>query len=399
MNLIILIAIIIIIFYIINNIILKQNIQENYLTYFLPYYSDEQNDLYNFYKNDINDSFFFKRKMDYVPLKVAGSTYHKYFLDIFLKTYLEKSNLLKIENMNYDDEILSLKNLNKGDIDIALTDYNKLLYIKNTLKEDISNIRIITHLYKLYYYFFVKKESNINSIDNIPPNFKLGVLKYPNEMAIYHKNLLLNFGYEDEIYYKTYYYNTTEELFDNLNNLKLDVIIIHDVFPNITLKNLIDKYYQKDIILLPFDINNEKVFFQKNKILNKGSFDLNDLAESYLPKSFGKYTYNFYKPDIPMLYCYKILVTNYNTNYEWIYNLLDFYHNNYKTLNNYFKNRGYQLYNINNDDVNIVLRHYAVIKYMFDKGFNTYENNDNCKYLVGVDKCTKETLQNNNFMN
>jgi hypothetical protein len=41
--------------------------------------------------------------------------------------------------------------------------------------------------------------------------------------------------------------------------------------------------------------------------------------------------------------------------------------------------------------------HHGVYNYYIDKGYITYTNNENCKYLVGKDKCDEKTLKNNNL--
>ena len=63
------IIILIIIFYVSNKYILKKNIKEHYLTYFLPYYNNEKNVLANFYKNNENNLNYFKKKFNYDIIK------------------------------------------------------------------------------------------------------------------------------------------------------------------------------------------------------------------------------------------------------------------------------------------------------------------------------------------
>ena len=57
----ILIIFLIIIFYLFNKFLLK-DVEEHYLTYFLPYYDNKGTDLAKFYKNNESNENYFKKK-------------------------------------------------------------------------------------------------------------------------------------------------------------------------------------------------------------------------------------------------------------------------------------------------------------------------------------------------
>ena len=41
--------------------------------------------------------------------------------------------------------------------------------------------------------------------------------------------------------------------------------------------------------------------------------------------------------------------------------------------------------------------HDGVIQYLVEKGYISYIDNDNCKYLVGVTECNEKNLKANNL--
>ena len=83
-NLIVFLSIIIL-FYIINNFILKKNINEHYLTYFLPFYNRNSDDLANFYNNDENNLNYFKKKFNYQDLNIGTNYSEEYFIKSLIK--------------------------------------------------------------------------------------------------------------------------------------------------------------------------------------------------------------------------------------------------------------------------------------------------------------------------
>jgi TRAP-type uncharacterized transport system substrate-binding protein len=390
--------ILLIILYIVNKYVFIKKIKEHYLTYFLPFNTDSDNiDLSNFYNNNENNLNYFKHNLDYNIIKLGMIELDKYFTENIIKSYLEKSNLVKAISINYDTSIDSLDNLIDNNVNFIYSDYTTIHYYRYNLKKDINNIRLVTHLYKVYTYIFVKKSSNITSLNNLPYNFKLGISAYPDPNYFYYNYLLSSIGYIENEYYNTTTYDNINYLFDDLANSTLDVIIIRDTFPSNNLSNILNKTIYNDIILLPFDIDNEKTFFKKNDILFLDYIDLNKLSNIYLPKKFGVYEYNINLPTIKILYTYKILLSNYNTDYKYTNNFIKYYINNYKQLNNILLNQGYNLEPITFYKITIIPYHYGVISYLKKIGYITFTDNENCKYLVGKMECNEDNLKKNNL--
>ena len=371
--------------------------KEHYLTYFLPFNENntEVTNLYNFYSSNTDSSYYFKTKMDYFKIKM-GISIDAPLSENMLKIFLENTNLLYGNTVKYNNIIDAIDDLIENEVNMVACNYISIYYYKYILNKDINNLNLITHLNKEYLYTFVLKDSNIFSINNFPPNSIVGILDN-NDLYMYIDKLLKDLGYEKDVDYKIKKFNNLNELFDSLINSKINIIMILDLYPNYQINKILDKNSSNNILLLPFDVNNEKVFFQKNSFFSIDYIDLNNFSDTYLPKSFGKYHYNINLPSLKMIYTYKILITNKNLKNEYTYNFIKYYVENLPYLNYRFKNSGLQL-DVNFFNNNLMIRyHDGVIQYLVEKGYISYIDNDNCKYLVGVTECNEKNLKANNL--
>jgi hypothetical protein len=158
-----------------------------------------------------------------------------------------------------------------------------------------------------------------------------------------------------------------------------------------------NKHLSSNIILLPFDINNEKVFLQKNNFFSIEYVDLNRFSNGYLPMKFGKHHYNINLPSLKMIYINRILITNKSLKNEYTYNFIKYYVENLPFINYKFKNTGYDL-DVDFFNNPLILKyHEGVIKYLTEKGYISNIDNKNCKYLVGVMECNEKNLKANNL--
>jgi TRAP-type uncharacterized transport system substrate-binding protein len=374
------------------------NITEHYLTYFLPFNegNEEKINLYNFYSDNLNNSLYFKKKMDYNKLNI-GIAVNTMFSEYLLKIFLGNTNLLIGHTINYNKVVHSIDDLLDNKINLLICDDISIFYYKNILNKNSDNLRIVTYLNKEYLYIFVKKDSNIFSLTTFPPGCTIGLLGDPDVLQYYIYKLLKDLGYQKNVDYNIKIYSTIEELFDNLKLSNVDIIMILDIFPSNNINNALDKSIADNILLLPFDVNNEKVFFQKNSFLKVDYVDLNLLPKNYLPKKFGKYHYNKNLPTIKMCYFKKIMLTNSNIENKYTYNIIEYYDKNIDYLNELLTNKGYDLDKSYFDERSIIPYHQGVIEYFIEKGYSSYIDHPNCKYLVGVMKCTEKTLKENNL--
>lgn len=392
-----------IIFYILNKYYFNNN-KEHYLTYFTPYFNGDILNLSKFYLNDENNLNYFKKKMDYNIIKIGiirtETDYELDFIKILISSYLSKSNLVKSHIYSIKDRIKSMDDLVNNKTNFLLTEFETYLYYKNNLKKNVDNIRFVVHLYKLYYYFFTLKKYNIFSITKIPAGINIGFLKTSETILYYYYKFLKDLGYEKDIDYHIKIYYNMNELFEALFKGEVQLTMFRTIYPQIDIKNILDNKIGQGIILLPFDIDINDVFFQKNNnTLFIDSVDLNNISSSYLPIKFGKNTFTTFKPDMNLCGGYKIMLSNIETDQKYTYNFIEFFYNNYKNINSILKNKGNLLpsFKSYSNRSTLINYHVGVKKFLENYGFVTTIDNPNCKYLVGVMPCTEETLKANNL--
>jgi TRAP-type uncharacterized transport system substrate-binding protein len=390
--LIIIILFIIIIFYILNKYI-KQNIKEHYLTYYLPYYDNKNTDLSLFYKNNENNDNYFKKKFKYNVLKFGSILGEKNYIESVISNYIKYSYAVNLEIIYYKNHINIVDDIVNNKIAFCDTVLPNIIYYKDVLKKNINNLRLMGRLYKLYYYFFTKKIYNVFSINDIPPYFIIGI-RDKQDLYFSYENILKNLSYIENIDYKIKLYKDLTSLLDGFNNSECHMIIINDIFPNQQISQFLDKTYNKDIILLEFNIPNEEIFLKKQSFLKTNYIDLNKLSYYYLPNNIDKYVYSKNKPMLKILYTFKVIITNLNTPDEYVYEMFKFLFEEYKTLNSNLE-EGFHLDKLNPSSNNLFEYHKGVLNYFVEKGYITNTNNNNCKYLVGQIKCNENTLKLN----
>ena len=399
-NLFFCLILIIIIFYLLDKMIFKNKvydkdqIKEHYLTYFLPFYDTKITSLTNFYANNENNDNYFKKKFNYDQINFGCVKDDIMFIRLFLNHFIADSMNTNAKYIVYKHNEVILDNLIQDKISFALTTMPIINYYAEDEHNNISSLNIISNLYKMYIYIFTLKRYNVSNIKQIPAGFVIGILGNDDSFFLYYKKFLKDLGYaQGDLKIKIY--NNINELFDALVNNKCNMIIICDIFPSKKISDNLDRNSGNFIILLPFELYNEELFFKKNIFAKKGYIDLNLLSPSYLPKTFGKYSYNYYKPTIAIPYIYKVMICNRNTNDLYTYSFTKFLYENYKQINKNLVYRGYML------DVkptkNQLEYQNGVITYMKEKGYLSFEDNPNCASLVGIMECNQENLKDNNL--
>ena len=396
-KLFIIILFLIIIFFILDKYILKKNIQENYLTYFLPYYNQENiNDLANFYKNNDNNKNYFKKKFNYDLIKFGTIDVDRDIIKFLVSSYIANSKIQNVVLYNYDNLYTILDNINKNNLNFGISSYPVIYNYIVENKNDFNNLRLVTFLYKYYLYVFTKKIYKIYTLNEITPNTIIGISK-KNGIYFFYKKLFKDLSYLDTDF-KIKFYDNDEKLFEGFINDECQMIILFDIFPNEEIKNYLDNNIGKDIILLPFKILKEELFLKKNNPFSIDYIDLNYLSSSYLPIAFGNEHYNQFSPNLKVCSFERGLITNKNTSKEYVYDFMKFYQNNLNYLNNNIPQKGYTLKKISiKDKLSYFDYHEGSLNFFKDFGYITSIDNANCKYLIGVKECNEKNLKDNNL--
>jgi TRAP-type uncharacterized transport system substrate-binding protein len=397
LKLLLIFIIIIILFYIINKKIIIQ--KENYLTYYLPFYNIDSNILNKFYKDHNYSKNYFKKKFDYQIVKLGSSNYSYKFNTIFSKIIVDKTMSYSVSSINYYNELTLINDLYNNKINLCIITIILINYYNKKYNINLNNLYVISNLYKSYLLIITKLKYNILNINEIPYKTKIGILNESNPIYFFIYTFLKDLKYNKNDL-EIIVYKNIDELHDAFIKDKIKLMIYLDKLPNNKLNELINFNFERDIILLPFNIIKKlkEEFLIKNDFLLNDTFNLNKIANSYLPKKFANYHYTIYKPDFQILSINHYLITNNKISNDNIYNITELILKNIKKIN-LILNEKYKINNIGpRININKYLKYHPNTLRIFKEfGYITNENNDNCKYLVGVKECNKKTLENNGF--
>jgi hypothetical protein len=203
------------------------------------------------------------------------------------------------------------------------------------------------------------------------------------------------------------YYQICQFAIPNTSNYSIRRLKINENYEFISIKEkeynkkkiqkFIEKTPENKFSTYPtFNIKSVDIFLKKNYFIETEYIDLNNLSSNYLPKKFDNNEYTRNRPDFKICYIYQFLYTNININSTHVYDFIKFIYDKYNFINKMSIKDGYKI-TIKPIQTTYINYHEGAIKYFFDYGYYTYNNNENCKYLVGKMKCNDINLKKNNF--
>ena len=395
-SIIILCTILFLILYSINRYLKsKLEIKEHYLTYFLPFYSAEANQLYRFYENDDDKKNFFKQKFEKNRIVFASDTTATGLMNNFVKVLLQATNIVNTATIQINKKEELFGAVIQEKVNYIIASLPILEYFQNIL--NYQNLRLISVLNSMYLYFITKKKYQVFDINRIPIGFKIGILSDPNEIDFLFDKLMDDLDYKPSDYQK-FIYKTKDEMFKDFVDSKIDMIIFFDTYPNLSIQRLIDDNFGEEIILLPFSTPQEEKFLKRNRTLKKDTIDLNLLAQSYFPKKFGNNIYTMFRPNLTILKTYNCILGHDNNNSQNSYEIMKYLYEFRRYINSIFTQdlliNDIQAENYN---VQILLFDKGSHQYLVDKGYISFNDNPDCVNLVGSMECTNENLKNNGY--
>ena len=378
--LIILLIICIIIYFKINS-----NNIETFYTFFKPYYSNEKNYNYDLYTKKLYNNIAFENKFNYKPLIIASNKTKNNFLELITKIILEKSQILHINYLYYDNYYKMLHDLNDNKVQLINTSYPIFDHIHN-----IPNVRYVCTT-DIKYIYICKRSDNyaLKNFSYIHRNTKIGILK-EDESYIFVKMVTDFIGLKENKDYKIKIYETEDHLLDDLNNNKIAIAVFNDTYPPQVFK----KYHNMELMELNGFRSN--IFFEQYKqYFSRQIIDLNNMGSQYLPKSYDTKTYTMFNPDFEIVSFETFILTNTSVTDENIEDILKSINNSIPLLNRLPQYRKASIkYNssIMNKVVYGLLPSNGTLKYLNKYGYISDIDNANCKYFIGKDKCTEENL-------
>jgi len=379
----------------------KYSTKEHYITYFLPYYDNKITELTKMYNENDDKKNFFKKKFLYKPLTFIYDDYQKDYITQLTNIIMSKSFLYRTIELRLNDIEKAVEKTNKGEIDFVITGLPELIALEDNKGIKTNNIRYVSKLYNKKVYFFSNKANGIVSLKNISRRFVVGIPSNKNTLNLFINTIMNDMGYIiNKDYQIEYSINDYEHLFDLLISGKVDIIVFSETLPNKNLNAVITKkIHGENIILLPFECNNETLFFKENFYFEKEMIDLNNLAQSYLPKKFNNKEYTVYNPSMYMLTYNVYLFSSIHTNENYTYDVTKTIYENKEFLDNNFKD--YKIGSLMYKDYEQFLYyiHIGTRKYLVEKSYISFIDSPTCKYLIGKKECNQENINNNIIFN
>lgn len=381
----------------------KKETKEHYLTFFIPYYQTNKEGLYKFYEDEDYKRLNFKKNFIYKPIQFGYIGDDQDFTSQSLISLLiSKSKIQHIQKVKYSTISKMIQDISQNQIQLSLISFPYLSYYtfyKGDTSYNYQHINYILSIYKKYLYIITKRKFQISNIRNLPLQVKIGVIPdYVKPKGMIIVDDIMNFmNKKQDIDYQYVEYKNRNDLFQGFLNDEFEIMCYQGYYPDNYLYQFITRHIEQEIMILPFEIPKEDIFFQTNFQYYHSMVDLNIVASNYLPKKFDEKTWNRNKPDLKIL-CYdEYLVTNQRVENDIIYDVIQTYFQSIDIINEFpqMKYQPISKVGIERDTNMPVLYHNGAYKFYKEKGFITNESNPNCRYLVGEKECTPQTLKDN----
>ena len=121
-NIVNIIILLLLIFFIVlvYNKIKRGEVKEHYLTYFLPYYQDDIQDLGIMYENNDTNKNYFKQKFLYKHIVFPYNHYNKGYVELLIKEIISKSFIQNIDTYEIVDVLKTINDLNNNSIQFLI---------------------------------------------------------------------------------------------------------------------------------------------------------------------------------------------------------------------------------------------------------------------------------------
>jgi TRAP-type uncharacterized transport system substrate-binding protein len=378
-------------------------VQENLITWFLPFYNRSTKELTINTPPYLTSNLVYNQlKFNYIKLvyffmfnKNTNENIDKYY------TFLI-SNLLKTKGVNIEEIII--KNVINPEkvLEIISNEKNSVGLISSPflIKEigkktdQIKNINSIIISNYNYIFFITNKNLNISSLDQLN-NKKVNIGPVNYDSHIFGINLLENLEILYNIKIKKYY-DDDDIAIKKLINLEIDGMVFTDLYPSNFLNKIIGNDLNNTLVLLPITKINVELFLKRHQFVNKVSIDLNALPKNYLPVKINDLEYTINRPDLDTFQYPIIFICNKNTepniSYEivrGISNNLDLINKSDMTLKNQWN---YMTFPDIAQDIFIPTHIGAKIFYN-QITITTTKPDYNCMYYIGNKKCNDKDVE------
>jgi TRAP-type uncharacterized transport system substrate-binding protein len=376
-------------------------VQENLITWFLPFYNKGTKEL------TVNTPPFITSNLVYNQLKFDYIKYVYFFIynkntnneiDNYYNFLI--SNLIKttkIENIITrsaidPEKVLQIISQEKDAFGIISSPF--LIKSIQTNTSLIENINFIVIPNYNYIFFITNKNLQISSLDQLN-NKKVNIGPMNYDSNIFGNDLLRNIEILNNIKIERFYDNDQVAI-EKLRNKQIDGMVFTDLYPSNFLNKIFEEDLDKTFFILPLKNINQELFKKIHPFVKNVAIDLNLLSKNYLPIKVNDLEYTMFRPNLDTFQYPVLFICNKDAkpiiSYEivkGVVNNLDILNKSDMTLKNQWNYLA--LPDIAND--NFIPTHIGAKIFYNKLTVNTTNPDELCKYYIGKKKCGPEEIE------
>lgn len=376
-------------------------VQENLITWFLPFYNKGTKEL------TINTPPFIKSNLIYNQLKFDYIKYIYFFIynkntnnkidnyyNFLISNLIKTTKIVNIINRNATNSQKVLEFISKEKDAFGIISSPFLLKSIQTDTSQIQNVNFIVIPNYNYIFFITNKNLNISSLSQLN-NKKVNIGPENYDSNIFGNDLLKNLEILNNIKIQRFY-DSDEVAIQKLKNTEIDGMIFTDLYPSNFLNKIIGNNIQNNLFILPIKDINQVLFKKMHPFIKNVAIDLNSLSQNYLPIKVNDLEYTKFRPDLDTYQYPMFFICNKDArpiiSYEivkGVVNNLDVLNKSSMTLKNQWNYLA--LPDIAND--NFIPTHIGAKIFYNQLTVNTTNPDELCKYYIGKKKCGPEEIE------
>jgi len=376
-------------------------IQENLITWFLPFYNKGTKEL------TINTPPFITSNLVYNQLKFDYIKYVYFYIynkntnneidnyyNFLISNLIKSTKIINIitKNATNPEKVLEFISTEKDAFGIVSSPF--LIKAIQTNTSQIKNINFIVVPNYNYIFFITNKNLQISSLDQLN-NKKVNIGPMNYDSNIFGNDLLRNIEILNNFKIERFYDNDKVAI-EKLRNQQIDGMVFTDLYPS----NFLNKIFEDDLdntfFILPLKNINQELFKKIHPFVKNVAIDLNSVSKNYLPIKVNDLEYTKFRPTLDTFQYPVLFICNKDAkpiiSYEivkGVVNNLDVLNKSDMTLKNQWNYLA--LPDIAND--NFIPTHIGAKTFYNKLTVNTTNPDELCKYYIGKKKCGPEDIE------
>jgi TRAP-type uncharacterized transport system substrate-binding protein len=378
-------------------------IQENLITWFLPFYNKGTKELTINTPEYITSNLVYNQlKFEYIKLVYfiiynkninnEINNYYNFIISNLIKTKSCNIEKIMIKKANNPEKVL--ENISNEKDSIGLISSPFLIKAMQTKTELVKNVNSIIIPNYNYIFFITNKNLNISSLEQLN-NKKVNIGPANYDSNIFGEDLLKNLETLNNFTIKRYY-DTDKIAIEKLRNKEIDGMVFTDLYPSNFLNEKFGNSLNQTFFILPLKNINDELFRKIHPFIKNVAIDLNALSKNYLPIKVNDLEYTMYRPTLDTFQYPVHFICNKNTDPKISYEIVKGIVNNLDILNKSEMTLKNQWNYLTLPDIaidNFIPTHVGAKIFYNQLTVNTTNPDELCKYYIGKKKCGPEDIE------